>query len=174
MRRIEELRELLKRDRILEPLGVMLDIRYFQKDFDDALSRPAEFPVSVLRLDLDNFKKINESFGHPAGDEVMKAYLETVRDGVGGMGSSYRGRGDEVVVLMLGQEHKRAAAIAEKIRRCIEALQCSFKEKSLPKVTASIGMATTPPDARGRDLESLADDRQRRAKQAGKNCVIAA
>jgi diguanylate cyclase (GGDEF)-like protein len=79
-----------------------------------------------------------------------------------------------VVALIVGQEHNRAAEIAEKIRQGIEALQCRFNEISLPKVTASIGVATTPPDARRRDLESLADDRQSRAKKTGKNRVISA
>ena len=76
------------------------------------------------------------------------------------------------MALLVGQEHIRAAEIAETIRQGIEALRCRFNKISLPKVAASIGVATTPPNERARDLESLADDRQNRAKKAGKNRVI--
>jgi diguanylate cyclase (GGDEF)-like protein len=171
--RLEELRELLKRDRILEPFGVLLDVRYFPKDFEEALQRPSDLPVSVLRLDMDNFKRINENFGHAAGDVVMKSYLEAVRDCLGSVGNGYRGRGDEVVALIVGQEHKRATEFAEKIRTCIEILQCKLNDAILPKVTASIGVATTPPESRGKDMETLADNRQNRAKKEGKNRVVA-
>jgi diguanylate cyclase (GGDEF)-like protein len=171
--RIEELSELLKRDRILEPFGVLLDLRYFPKDFEDALHRPSDVPVSVLRLDMDGFKKINDDFGHPAGDMVMKSYLETVRDCVGSIGSAYRGRGDEVAALIVGQEHKRVTEIAEMIRASVEALRCKFNDTALPAVTASIGVATTPPESRGKEMETLADDRQNRAKKEGKNRVVA-
>jgi len=171
--RIEELRELLKRDRILEPFGVLLDMRYFLKDFEEALHRPADISVSILRLDMDGFKKINDAYGHAAGDLVMKSFLEAVRDCLGSVGTAYRGRGDEVAVLLIGQGHERAAEYAEKIRASIENLQCKFNEISLPKVTASIGVATSPPESRGSDMETLADDRQNRAKKAGKNRVVA-
>jgi diguanylate cyclase (GGDEF)-like protein len=170
--RIEELRDILKRDRILEPFGVLLDMRYFLKDFEDALHRSADVPVSVLRLDMDNFKRINDTFGHAAGDVVMKRYLEAVRDSLGSIGNAYRGRGDEVAALVLGQEHKRATEIAEKIRLSVESLSCKFNDIILPTVSASIGVATTPPESRGRDMETLADDRQSRAKKQGKNRVV--
>jgi diguanylate cyclase (GGDEF)-like protein len=173
LRRIEELRELLKRDRILEPFGVLLDMRYFPNDFEEALRRSADVPVSVLRLDMDNFKKINDNSGHAAGDIVMKSYLEAVRDSLGSVGNAYRGRGDEVVALIVGQEHKRATEIAEKIRVAVENLRCKFNDTILPTVTASIGVATTPPESREKDMESLSDNRQNRAKNEGKNRVVA-
>jgi diguanylate cyclase (GGDEF)-like protein len=171
--RIEELRELLKRDRILEPFGVLLDMRYFPKDFEEALHRPADVPVSVLRLDMDGFKTINDTFGHPAGDIVMKSFLEVVRECLGSVGTGYRGRGDEVAVLIIGQDHKHAMDYAEKIRVSIENLQCKFNDVILPKVTASIGVATSPPESRGKDMETLADERQSRAKKNGKNQFVA-
>jgi diguanylate cyclase (GGDEF)-like protein len=170
--RIEELRELLKRDRILEPFGVLLDLRYFLRDLEEALHRPSDVAVSVLRLDMDNFKRINDEYGHAAGDVVMKSFLETVRSSLGSVGDAYRGRGDEVAALIVGLEHERAIEIAENIRRSIENLQCEFKGSVLPPVTSSIGLATTPPESRGTDMETLADDRQNRAKKLGKNRVV--
>jgi diguanylate cyclase (GGDEF)-like protein len=172
--RIEELRELLKRDRILEPFGVLLDIRYFLRDLEDALRRSADTPVSVVRFDMDHFKKINDNFGHHAGDVVMKSYLEAVRDSLGSVGAAYRGRGDEVVCLLIGLNHKRAVETTEKIWTAVAAMRCKFNGVDLPSVTASVGVATSPPESRGIDLDTLADHRQNRAKNEGKNCVITA
>jgi diguanylate cyclase (GGDEF)-like protein len=172
LRRIEELRDLLKRDRILEPLGELLDIRYFIKDCADALQRDTSIPVSVLRLDMDGFKAVNEGHGHAAGDVVMKSYLHVVKDCIGTLGTGYRGRGDEVVALVIGQGHDRAGAIGESIRQGVEALQCEHAGVRLPKVTVSVGVATTPPDKRTEDIELVADERQKRAKQEGKNRVV--
>lgn len=172
LRRIEELREQLKHDRILEPLGVLLDIRYFPRDLENALKRSPDVPVSILRLDMDDFKKINEKFGHRAGDIVMKGYLEAVRNAVGSFGDAYRGRGDEVVVLMLGQDHNRNVEISERMRLSIEQMKLESEGAILPQVTASIGVATAPPDIRTEALERLADTRQLQAKREGKNRVI--
>jgi len=172
MQRIEELRDMLKRDRILEEFGVLLDMRYFTRDLDDALKRSSDIPVSVMRLDMDGFKKVNDQHGHAAGDVVMKSYLEAVRDSLGSFGNAYRGRGDEVAALIIGQEYNCVVETAEKIRASIGALRLKFNDANLSAVTASIGVATTPPAAREKGLETLADDRQTRAKKEGKDRVV--
>ena len=172
LRRIEELRELLRRDRILERFGVLLDFRYIHNDLLDALHRPPDTPISVLYADLDKFKPINDEFGHDAGDVVLKAYLEIVRDTLGSFGTGYRGTGDEVVAIVTGQGHERAVNIAEKIRKAVETMECEYKGKRLPNVTASIGVATTPPESRTVEIESVAEERNRQAKRAGTNRVF--
>lgn len=172
LQRLEDLRESLRRDRILEPFGVLLDLRYFRRDLEDALKRSADTPISVLYADMDNFKRINDQHGHEAGDVVMKAYLESVRDGLEPFGSGFRGRGDETVALIIGQGHARAVEIAEGIRKRVEAMQCEHKGIELPPVTTSIGVATTPPVSRTPEIEALADQRQSKAKQDGKNRVV--
>jgi diguanylate cyclase (GGDEF)-like protein len=173
MCRLEELRDLLKRDRILDPFGVLLDIRYLHRDLEDALRKSPEIPVSLVRLDLDGFKSVNDTAGHLAGDVVLTRYLETVRDCLGSLGDGYRAGGDEVVAIVIGQNHERVAQIAEKMRLEIETMKCKFKDAELPRVTASIGVATSPPDKRDLCLQEIADARQIHAKRVrGKNCVI--
>jgi diguanylate cyclase (GGDEF)-like protein len=174
LRRIEELRELLRRDRILEHFGVLLDLRYVHTDLQDALQRPSDTPISVLYADLDRFKPINDEFGHAAGDVVLKAYLEVVHNSLGSFGTGYRGRGDEVVAIITGQGHERAVQLAEKIRKAVEALECEHNGKRLLNVTASIGVATTPPESRTAEIEAVAEERNRQAKATGRNWVIAA
>jgi diguanylate cyclase (GGDEF)-like protein len=173
LHRIEELRDLLRRDRILEPFGVLLDIRYFLPDLQEALLRSPDVPVSVIYADMDNFKPVNDQAGHDGGDVVMKAYLEVVRDSLSQFGTAYRGRGDETASLILGLGHQRAVEIAETIHKAVAALECQHNGKPLPKVTASIGVASTPPGPRTADISTLADSRSHKAKDLGKNRVVA-
>jgi len=172
LRRIEELRDLLRAERILEHFGILLDLRYFRKDLEDALIRGAEVPVSVLYADMDNFGKINKQFGQAAGDVVMKAYLKVVQKVVGLLGTGYRALGDEVVVLVAGQGHESAIRIAEQIRSCVASLKCEHNGKQLPEVTASIGVATTPPELRETKIEEISEERKRQAQYLGKNRVV--
>jgi diguanylate cyclase (GGDEF)-like protein len=122
---------------------------------------------------MDNFKRVNTEFGHDGGDVVMKRYLEIVRDSLGNFGTAYRGSGDEVVALVIGQEHEKVVEIAERIRHEIESMVCDYKQQRLPQVTSSIGVATTPPESRSIDLQNIADGRQQIAKNTGKNRVNA-
>lgn len=172
LRRIEELRDLLRRDRILEPFGVLLGIQYFRRDLEEALRLPSDVAVSVLYADMDHFKPINTKFGQSAGDVVMKAYLETVRDAIGNFGTAYRGVGDEVAVVIKGQGHDQAVDFAQKIRQGVSALECKYQQTTLPPVTASIGVATSPPEDRTVDIETLAESRKRKAKEDGRNRVV--
>jgi diguanylate cyclase (GGDEF)-like protein len=172
LRRIEELRDLLKRDRILDDFGILLSIRYVRKDLEEALQRSSDTAVSVLYLDMDHFGNINKQFGQAAGDVVMKAYLESVRDSIGDFGIGYRGVGDETVGLIIGQGHEKAIKIAEIIKQRVAASKCQYKEKPLPSVSVSIGVATTPPESRSMDVETLAESRKRAAKDSGRNRIV--
>lgn len=172
LRRIEELRDLLKRDRILEDFGILLSIRYARRDLDEALKRSSDVAVSVLYLDMDDFGKIDKQFGQAAGDVVMRTYLETVRDCIGDFGTGYRGVGDETVGLIVGQGHAKAMEIANTIKHRVADLRCHYNDTVLPAVTVSVGVATTPPAGRTMDIETLAESRKRQAKDRGKNRVV--
>lgn len=173
-RRMEELRDILRFERTLEHFGVLLDMRYFRRDLEDALRRTPDVAVSVIYADMDDFGIINKQFGQDAGDVVMKAYLESVRDGLGLLGTGYRGCGDEIASLVIGQGHERTIVLAESIRAKVEGLRCEHKGIPLPRVTASLGVATTPPEPRTMDVETISENRKRQAKQQGKNRMIAA
>jgi len=172
LRRIQELRDLLRQDRVLEDFGVLLSIRYLRRDLQDALRRAPDVPISVIYADMDDFGKINKSHGQAAGDVVMKKYLECVHDSVGLLGTGYRGVGDETVTLIAGQSHEHAIEIAEKLRTRVAEMVCDYRGTRLPTVTASIGVATTPPASREMEIENLAEERKRKAKAEGKNRVI--
>jgi diguanylate cyclase (GGDEF)-like protein len=172
LRRIEELRDVLRRERTLDDFGILLSLRYLERDLEYAVNRRLESPVSVIRVDMDGFKAVNDTFGHAAGDVVMRRYLQCVSEVIGAKGDAYRGSGDEVVVIGAGLGHADALALAERLRHAIAAMTCTYEGTALPAVTASIGVATSPPDQRSRDLDTIADSRQRRAKELGKNQVV--
>jgi diguanylate cyclase (GGDEF)-like protein len=172
LRRIEELRDILRTDRILEPFGVLLCMRYFRRDLEDALKHGANVPVSVIYADMDKFKDVNTNFGQSGGDVVMKSYLQVVERTVGLLGVGYRGVGDEVSVIIVGQGHEKAVEIAEEIRKGVQAMRCEYKGKRLSQVTASIGVSTTPPETHSVDIEDVAQARKQIAKDKGRNRVI--
>lgn len=172
LRQIEELRERLKADRILDSLGVLLDWRYFHPELRITLGRDDVTAISVIALDLDNFKRINDEYGHDPGDEVLRGYMKVVKAAVGTFGTAFRRGGDEVRVLLPGFDSERGQKLAESIRLGVESMVVQFKETKLPGVTTSIGVATSPSDPRDAELDFIADQRQKSAKKAGKNRVV--
>jgi diguanylate cyclase (GGDEF)-like protein len=170
LRRIEALREQLQRDRILEPFGVLLDVRYRDPELQRALARPGT-PVGAIALDLDGFKYVNDTYGHKAGDAVLKKYLEAVRNEVAHHGVALRAGGDEVSVITTHYDHQQVQSLCDRIRMRIEKMVVEFEGRTLPPVTASIGFAVTPPAPRNRALYDAADLAQQTAKQTGKNRV---
>jgi diguanylate cyclase (GGDEF)-like protein len=130
-------------------------------------------PVSVIALDLDHFKQINDRFGHAAGDAVLKNFAEQAvlqlrtSDVMGRMG------GEEFMITLPDTNIDRAQAIAERIRNAVENMQVA-ESGSLLSVTVSIGVAEFPLD--DEELEqvfAVADNRLYLAKLLGRNRVVA-
>ncbi len=129
-------------------------------------------PVSILLLDVDHFKTYNDTFGHTAGDIVLKSLAEVLNAVVPPDGATARYGGEEFAVLLPRASRAQATALAEQIRETIErTLQASQWGGGCP-VTASIGLATYPEDATAElELIRLADHRLYQAKRAGRNAV---
>jgi diguanylate cyclase (GGDEF)-like protein len=124
-------------------------------------------PLSAVMFDLDHFKRINDRFGHGAGDDVLASVGEVVRATL--RGSDFGGRfgGEEFLMLLPGTDQTGALEAAEKVRAAIE--QLDFQHPEL-RVTASFGIATYPLDALDADgLVRMADRALYTAKAAGRN-----
>jgi diguanylate cyclase (GGDEF)-like protein len=128
----------------------------------------------VVMCDVDYFKSYNDSYGHLAGDEVLRriaqAVVQNCRDG----DVAYRYGGEELLVILPEQSLANAAVVAERFRRAVEALSLPHATKTPPGVvTISAGVAALEPG----DYKAVhlwlkrADDALYRAKQAGRNCV---
>ena len=126
--------------------------------------------ISVGFIDVDLFRKVNERFGHPAGDEALVAIANVLREISVKSGFAGRYGGEEFLVVLPGKDRKKAGPVLEDIRSSVEKL--TFSQKDL-KVTISAGIAGYPED--GKDPESLiaaADKALFRAKQTGSNRVV--
>ena len=101
----------------------------------------AEQPLSLLLIDLDKFKQVNDLHGHEAGDEVLQGVAAAIRTLTEKRGQSYRYGGDEIVVLLPNHSRQEADSLAERIRSRVEGL--TFKRYPEP-LTVSIGIACYP------------------------------
>ncbi len=131
-------------------------------------------PLAALILDIDRFKGINDSYGHEAGDEVLRAFADRVRQHTRPIDIVARYGGEEIVVILPDAGMAEARAIAERIRERIEAtpFEVLRQTRSLP-VTVSIGVAVRgAEDGSPGDVLRRADDALYEAKAAGRNRVV--
>lgn len=138
----------------------------YLKDYDEFVtSANGKCPLSVVALDLDKFKEVNDSQGHDAGDAVLKSVAATLSAVCEHKGSCYRKGGDEFVVLLPNHTQAESVALAERLRH--EAA-ISLSGIGHPNVTLSVGIASYPvPIESAGDLFTKADEALYAAKNAG-------
>lgn len=148
--------------------------------FDEQLARMLaeaerfEHSVSLVLLDVDHFKKVNDTFGHDAGDAVLTAVAGAVRERVRGVDVCARYGGEEIAVLLPNTDGEGAAGLAERLRSAVEGCRVRLGGREL-QVTASLGVATYPrPVARAGELFAAADRELYVAKGSGRNCISVA
>jgi two-component system, cell cycle response regulator len=170
-RRNRELHQLALTDSLTGLVNRAGSDRYMDAEFAHAVR--TNRPLALLVIDLDDFKKLNDTFGHAAGDQMLRhvgASLKNItRDG----GVAGRFGGDELVLILPGCTQSKACAVAAELSRAISA-KAVLHEGKWMKVTASIGVACMEPGtvvATIADLFNAADRAVYRAKCAGRNCV---
>jgi len=132
----------------------------------------ANSPLSVLMLDLDHFKAINDSFGHPVGDRVLRAVAAQMLDTIRKSDLAARYGGEEFVVVMSNTSSEDAVVVAEKIRVAVEGLAVPLEDGGVVRLTVSLGGVTFPEGTKGaRNLLDLADRALYAAKRGGRNRV---
>lgn len=147
---------------------------YFNKSIDLEVrkSKVTGAPLSLIIFDLDHFKKLNDNFGHDAGDFVLKEMAGVVRqNGVREQDIFARYGGEEFVILLPKTNLKHSFEIAERLRKLVESHQFKYEDKLLP-VTASIGVADYRQGVTtGTDLFKRADNAVYKSKENGRNQV---
>lgn len=129
---------------------------------------------ALLLLDVDHFKKLNDTFGHPAGDAVLRRMAETLKRHLREGDQAARFGGEEFAVILPATAEAGALHLAERVRAAVANGQVVFEGARL-SVTASFGVAVWPED--GRELDALvasADRALYAAKAAGRNCIMSA
>jgi diguanylate cyclase (GGDEF)-like protein len=149
--------------------------RAFDMALEEALSaRAGHETLSVLMLDIDHFKKFNDKYGHPAGDEALRVFADVLRACMREGDIAARYGGEEFAVLLPGVDTRVSIAIAERIRSRTEATIVSLAPGLTDRITVSIGVSNAPDQALDRvTLLRLADEALYQAKEHGRNRVVA-
>ena len=156
-----------------DPRTGLVNSRAFDASVEEAMgARAADEAMSVLMLDVDYFKRFNDKYGHPAGDEALKAFASVLRSCMREGDIAARYGGEEFAVFLPGIGPTAAASIAERIRARTEATVIGLAPGSTARITISIGTASAPEQGADRmTLLRLADEALYEAKSNGRNTV---
>ncbi|MGJ3524169.1 sensor domain-containing diguanylate cyclase [Nitratidesulfovibrio sp. D1] len=172
----KRLEQALMREATTDPLTGIRNRRQFFVDAEREMGRATRYgrPLTVLMLDLDRFKRINDRFGHHAGDAVLLGCVQACQQSLRDTDILGRLGGEEFAAVLLETDLDDALAAAERLRRAVEEMAVPFGGQTL-RCTVSIGMALRGPgDAALDDILRRADSALYSAKEAGRNRVMLA
>jgi diguanylate cyclase (GGDEF)-like protein len=157
----------------VDPVSGLFNRRYLHVRLEEELERARRhsIPLALLMIDLDDFKRVNDSFGHLAGDAVIKETAAIVRRTVRMFDVCTRYGGEEFAVLMPNSNSQSAASVAERIRHRIASHRFAELSLASASITVSIGLAVSSAHLLPRELLDRADRALYEAKRAGKNRV---
>lgn len=145
--------------------------RRFERQLDREVNRTLryEHPFSLLMLDIDNFKQVNDNFGHNAGDDAIRRLSKVLQEGTRGIDLAARIGGEEFAILLVETPMESALEVADRLR-------VSIRSATIPlvgQITASFGVAECPSNAQtGTDMLKAADMALYEAKRAGRDRVV--
>ena len=162
---------------ITDPLTTLYNRRYMETHLGSLVEQSASRgkPLTALVLDIDYFKSVNDTYGHDAGDDVLREFAVRVRKSIRGIDLACRFGGEEFVIIMPETDMAVATIVAERLRRRIASEPFPIQQGSkLIEVTISIGIATLDTaDDNAATILKRADQALYRAKRDGRNRVVA-
>lgn len=170
--RLEECVELS----ITDPLTGLHNRRYMQGHLQTLVQHALKSgrPLSLLMADIDHFKRVNDTYGHDGGDDVLKQFAERIRRNTRGIDLACRMGGEEFLILMPDTDLGHACQVGERFRTCVANEAFRIGPNLVVPVTASVGLATLErPDDTPETLFKRADNALYAAKRRGRNRVVA-
>jgi len=160
---------------ITDELTGLYNSRHFFKRINAEVARTERYghPLTLLILDLDNFKQYNDAFGHPAGDRVLAETGNIIRKSIRSTDSAYRYGGEEFAVILPESSGQEALYFAERIRKSFENETLFVHDDKGLRVTVSIGVAQYIAGEKISAFIKRADRNMYEAKNAGKNKICA-
>jgi two-component system cell cycle response regulator len=157
---------------IRDALTGLYNYGYFKEalHYEVEKSRRYKIPLSLLFLDIDDFKRVNDTLGHLKGDKIMRQVATILKKGIRQADLLCRYGGDEFVMLLCQTPADQAVRLAERLRLSIDQSALNQPDQGL-KITVSIGVAGLAPEMSTENLVKAADEAHYRAKQNGKNRV---
>jgi len=148
--------------------------RYLMETLDREISRGHRYgrPLSIIMFDIDHFKEVNDTYGHLAGDYILKEMAVAIKNSIRREDIIGRYGGEEFIVALPEIDNYNAMVFAEKIRRLVEKHIFRFEDIVIP-ITISIGVSSAWDELESpEDLIKAADENLYKAKDAGRNCCI--
>lgn len=180
VKRITDLRQRLakaEQDATRDALTGLANRRLFDSSLQRAALRAGadKSPLCLAMLDIDHFKKFNDTYGHPVGDHVLRLFAMVLKESIKGRDTAARYGGEEFAIILPGASLSGAVSLAEQIRMVLEQRPIMNRStgKRLGVVTCSIGVAQYRPGEPVGDLLERADKALYAAKRDGRNCVRA-
>jgi two-component system cell cycle response regulator len=175
-RQLKEANEKLLKLSVTDDRTNLLNDRYLRRRLQEEFKRALRYgtPLSVILLDLDHFKQVNDKYGHDCGDQVLKEFGRLVTENAREIDIVGRFGGEEFLMILPNTDGIRATIVAERARKAAEDHVYRYKE-FLVRVTVSAGIASIPANREARteaDILKAADDALYRAKSASRNRVI--
>lgn len=169
---LEALRRMATRDQ----LTGLLNRREFERVLTEEDERVRRFKhsLALVMVDIDHFKSVNDTHGHPAGDVVLREVARRVADEVRTVDRAFRFGGEEIVLMLVQTERAGAMDVARRACRSVERDPIIVGDTAALNVTVSAGVAAMPLDAdSGLSLLNAADKALYAAKARGRNCAVA-
>ena len=169
------LHDIVQRQAITDDLTSLVNRRRFIEALDAEIERARRFgsALTIVLADLDNFKQVNDEFGHHGGDVVLRAFADLIRSHVRDVDVSGRIGGEEFAILLPDTDAVGAARVAERMRTSLNEVAIPLSEGAAVHVASSFGVAELQAGQTGEDLLRAADGALYRAKDEGKNRVVA-
>jgi diguanylate cyclase (GGDEF)-like protein len=166
----------VQRQALVDGLTGLANRRLYEAALAKELARSDRFaePVTLVLADLDDFKRVNDAHGHPAGDEVLREFARTLKDCLREIDLAARWGGEEFAVLLPGTDAQGGIALAERMRSALAERVIVSAAGDPITMTASFGVAEWGGSGTANDLLALADSALYAAKRRGKNRVEAA
>ncbi len=171
---LENQNKMLYEESIKDPLTGLFNRRHMQLFAEQEFNRAIRFhyPLSLIMLDIDNFKRINDTFGHHAGDNVLRKISQIIKQHIRSIDIPIRYGGEEFLLILPNTDKSNAVKIAERIRQSIENINLDFEGNTV-HCTISGGVASTEDVNKNINyITCLSDKRLYKAKQSGKNKIV--
>lgn len=179
MTRRKQLEDELRRLSITDSLTSLYNRRHFHSCLTDEVSRCGRYqrPLSLICLDLDNFKPFNDNFGHSVGDAILTLVADCSKQMLREQDTAFRIGGDEFCLMLVETDLNSAMVAAERFRQAFNdqwPIAMSFLDKEMPPVFMSLGAAELQPSEKADSFLMRADLAMYEAKKAGGNRSVAA
>jgi two-component system cell cycle response regulator len=174
--RLASEREFYKILSSIDGLTELYNYRYFHQHLTMEIERERRYsrPLSLIMLDIDDFKEYNDRYGHPVGDLVLKNLAAILKSATRGCDVICRYGGEEFAIVLPETDKKEAANVCERMRQAVEdATMCDGEGTPIGNISITVGLASFPADAEDKaQLIEKADKALYQGKRTGKNCTF--